>query len=75
METSRQAVIIADTSGRISLFPAGDHNHAAAVNTAKHLKNEHRDILVPVAVLVEFLNILGRSTFWGAQHSGAQSRP
>jgi hypothetical protein len=54
MGTSRQAVITADTSGRISPFPAGDHNHAAAVNAAEHRKNEHRDILVPAAVFVEF---------------------
>ena len=70
-ETSRQAVITADTSGRISLFPAGDHDHAAAVNAAEHRKNEHRDILVPAAVFVEFLNILGREAGRGAALAAA----
>ena len=67
METSRQTVIIADTSGLISLFLPGDHNHAVAVNAAEQLKNDHRDILIPAAVFVEFLNILGRK----ASHTAA----
>ena len=67
METNRQVVIIADTSSLISLFLPGDHNHAVAVNAAKQLKHEHRDILIPGAVFVEFLNILGRKV----SHSAA----
>ena len=60
METSSQEIIIADTSGLVSLFSPDDHNHAVAVKAAKRLDNEHKDILVPAAVFVEFLNVLGR---------------
>ena len=60
METSKEHVIIADTSGLVSLFLPGDHNHEPAVKAAKKLQNEHKDILIPAAVFVEFLNILGR---------------
>src|SRR3954449_5287640 len=60
MEKSNQGAIIADTSGLISLFSPNDHNHKVAVEVAKQLVQDHRDILIPAAVLVEFLNILGR---------------
>src|SRR3954462_4558675 len=67
MEKSNKAVIIADTSGLISLFSPNDQNHAVALEAAKRLSNEREDILIPAAVLVEFLNILGRK----AGHSAA----
>jgi predicted nucleic acid-binding protein len=60
METSNEKVIIADTSGLVSLFSPDDRNYTEAVNAAKRLQNEHRDILIPAAVLVEFLNVMGR---------------
>jgi predicted nucleic acid-binding protein len=60
MEKSNKAVIIADTSGLISLFSPNDHNHKVAVAAAKRLSDDQKDILIPAAVLVEFLNILGR---------------
>jgi predicted nucleic acid-binding protein len=60
METSSEAVIIADTSGLVSLFSPNDRNHALAVTAAKQLQNQKRDILIPTAVLVEFLNVMGR---------------
>lgn len=60
MERNNNKVIIADTSGLISLFSPEDHNHKMAVKAAKQLQNDHKDILVPAAVFVEFLNILGR---------------
>ena len=59
METSRE-VIIADTSGQVSLFLPHDQNHEAALKAARNLRSAHKDILIPPAVLVEFLNILGR---------------
>ena len=37
------------------------------MNAAKQLKHKHRDILIPAAVFVEFLNILGRKV----SHSAA----
>ena len=67
METSSQGIIIADTSGLISLFSPKDQNHEVAVEAAKQLSTERKDILIPAAVLVEFLNILGRK----AGHSAA----
>src|SRR3954454_4067672 len=60
VETSSQGIIIADTSGLISLFSPKDQNHEVAVEAAKQLSTERKDILIPAAVLVEFLNILGR---------------
>jgi predicted nucleic acid-binding protein len=60
METMSEGVIIADTSGLVSLFLPADHNHAVAVKAAKRLHTEHKDILIPPAVFVEFLNILWR---------------
>ena len=62
METHNSGVIIVDTSGLVSLFSIDDRNHAEAVNAAKRLQHEQRDILIPAAVLVEFLNVMGRKT-------------
>ena len=60
METNNARVIIADTSGLVSLFNPHDRNHAQAVTAAKLLQHEKRDILIPAAVFVEFLNVMGR---------------
>ena len=58
MERNSSSIIIADTSGLISLFIPDDHNHAVAVTAAEQLQNEQKDIFVPAAVFVEFLNIV-----------------
>ena len=55
MTKSSQGVLIADTSGLVSLFSPGDQNHHVAVEAAKKLGNESKDILIPAAVFVEFL--------------------
>jgi predicted nucleic acid-binding protein len=60
METGRESVIIADTSGLVSLFLPDDHNHEVALKAAEKLRSAHKDILIPAAVFVELLNILGR---------------
>jgi len=60
METNKKGVMIADTSGLVSLFSPHDRNHEAAINAAKRLTNDQKSILIPAAVFVEFLNILGR---------------
>jgi predicted nucleic acid-binding protein len=60
METSRESVIIADTSGLVSLFLPDDHNHEVALKAAEKLRSAHKDILIPAAVFIELLNILGR---------------
>jgi predicted nucleic acid-binding protein len=60
MKINNQNVIIADTSGLVSLFSPDDQNHEMAVKAAERLRGEHKDILIPAAVFVEFLNILGR---------------
>jgi predicted nucleic acid-binding protein len=60
MMRSSHGVIIADSSGLVSLFSPNDHNHHVAVEAAKRLQNESKDILIPSAVFVEFLNVLGR---------------
>jgi len=51
MEKSNEGVIIADTSGLVSLFSPDDRNHAEAVKAAKQLQNEKRDILIPAAAI------------------------
>ena len=60
MVTNNEQVIIADTSGLVSLFSPDDRNHTEAVNAAQRLRYEQRDILIPAAVFVEFLNVMGR---------------
>jgi predicted nucleic acid-binding protein len=60
METRSEDVIIADTSGLVSLLLPGDHNHKEALKAAKQLQTVQKSILIPAAVLVELLNILGR---------------
>jgi predicted nucleic acid-binding protein len=60
MVTNNERVIVADTSGLVSLFSPEDRNHSEAVNAAQRLRYEHRDILIPAEVLVEFLNVMGR---------------
>jgi predicted nucleic acid-binding protein len=58
--TSKKGVIIADTSGLVSLFIPNDQNHAEALKAASRLQNEKIDIIIPNSVLVEFLNVMGR---------------
>ena len=40
METRSEGVIIADTSGLVSLFLPGDHNHKVALKAAMQLQTE-----------------------------------
>jgi predicted nucleic acid-binding protein len=60
METSKTRVIIADTSGLVSLFNPLDSNHEAAVSEALRLRRARVEVVVPIAVYLEFANILGR---------------
>jgi len=60
MERTLKDILVADTSGLVSLVVPTDHNHASAVTAAEHLRAKHADILVPSAVFYEYLNILGR---------------
>jgi predicted nucleic acid-binding protein len=60
METSKKGIIIADTSGLVSLFSPDGRNHEEAIKAAKRLQNDQKTILIPTAVYVEFLNVLGR---------------
>ena len=55
-----EKVIIADTSGLVSLFSPNDRNHTAVVKVALLLQTANRDILIPAAIFVEFLDVLGR---------------
>ena len=57
---NKNGVIIADTSGLVSLFSPDDRNHIEAIKAAKRLQNDQKTILIPAAVYVEFLNVLGR---------------
>ncbi|MEU5301768.1 type II toxin-antitoxin system VapC family toxin [Streptomyces noursei] len=60
METSKPTLIVADTSGLVSLFHPLDKNHQAAVAEAKRLRGSGFEVIVPVAVYLELLNVLGR---------------
>jgi predicted nucleic acid-binding protein len=60
METRSEGVIIADTSGLVSLLLPDDHNHKMAIKAAEKLRGERKSILIPASVFVELLNILGR---------------
>jgi predicted nucleic acid-binding protein len=60
MEDSRSSIIIADTSGLVSLFHPLDSNHGKAVAAADRLRESNATVLVPIAVYLELLNILGR---------------
>ncbi|MBV9481932.1 MAG: PIN domain-containing protein [Acidobacteria bacterium] len=60
MERTHKDILVADTSGLVSLVVPTDHNHAAAVTAAERLTAQQSDILIPSAVFYEFLNILGR---------------
>jgi predicted nucleic acid-binding protein len=71
METSKRGVIIADTSGLVSLFSPDDRNHREAVNAAKRLKTDQKAILIPDAVFVEFLNVMGRKAGHGVALAAA----
>ena len=55
-------LIIADTSGVVSLAVDTDHNHSRAMEEATLLSTEQRTILVPTNVLVETLNVLGKKS-------------
>ena len=71
MITNNKGVIIADTSGLVSLFSPDDRNHNAAINAAKQLTNDKKTILIPAAVFVEFLNVLGRKVGHGTALAAA----
>lgn len=58
--SSSRTIIIADTSGLVSLFHPQDSNHALALAAAQRLRTSSATVLVPVAVYLELLNILGR---------------
>ena len=60
MAASNERTIIADTSGLVSLFHPKDSNHEVAVAAAQRLREHGVTLLVPVAVYLELLNILGR---------------
>lgn len=51
---------IIDSSALVALMYPGDADHAKAVAIGAALDAEHRPVLVPVEVLVETLNILGK---------------
>jgi predicted nucleic acid-binding protein len=59
METKNK-LIIADSSGIISLAIATDSNHHAAFTLATHLSQEKNSVIIPSEVFAETVNILGK---------------
>lgn len=53
-------LIIADSSGLVSLAVATDSNHERALAISQALNADQRTILVPSDVFTETLNVLGR---------------
>lgn len=62
MEKTTEHPIIADTSELVSLANDTDHNHNPAAEAARRLRTEKRLIIVPTAVLVETVNVLGKKS-------------
>jgi predicted nucleic acid-binding protein len=60
MERAADHPIIADTSALVSLATETDHNHQVAVEAATRLRNASRPIILPLDVLVETVNVLGK---------------
>jgi predicted nucleic acid-binding protein len=60
MEKTAEPPIIADTSALVSLATDTDHNHVPATEAAARLNEASRPIILPLDVLVETLNVLGK---------------
>jgi predicted nucleic acid-binding protein len=60
MEKRADAPLIADTSALVSLATETDHNHLPATEAAARLRAVARPIILPAAVFVETVNILGK---------------
>jgi predicted nucleic acid-binding protein len=59
---SNPPLIIADSSGLVSLATSTDSNHAAARLASERLRKSHALILAPGDILTETLNILGKKS-------------
>jgi len=59
MET-KSNIILADSSGLISLLIETDHNYSKATTIAGGLVDQHSAVFIPSEVLAETLNILGK---------------
>ena len=62
MERTAEQPIIADTSGLVSLATETDQNHKPATQAAARLREASRPIILPVDVLVETVNVLGKKS-------------
>src|SRR5438128_2217279 len=62
MERTTDQPIIADTSGLVSLATDTDQNHKPAKEAAARLRKVSRPIILPVDVLVETVNVLGKKS-------------
>lgn len=61
METRNNTILIADSSGLVSLVTATDHNHKRAVAaTLAHREPDERLIILPTDVLAETVNVIGK---------------
>jgi predicted nucleic acid-binding protein len=60
MERTAEQPIIADSSGLVSLIVEDEHNHAQAVKAAEKLRKASRPIFLPVDIITETINIIGK---------------
>ena len=60
MAKTAESPIIADTSALVSLATTTDHNHIPAKEAAARLHNVSRPIILPTAIFVETVNVLGK---------------
>jgi predicted nucleic acid-binding protein len=60
MEKTAEPPIVADTSALVSLATDTDHNHVPAKEAAARLRKVSRPIILPAAIFIETINILGK---------------
>lgn len=60
MEKTAESPIIADTSALVSLATDTDQNHIPATEAAARLGDVSRPIILPAAIFVETVNVLGK---------------
>src|SRR6266446_9449749 len=62
MERAVEQPIIADMSGLVSLATDTDQNYKPATKAAARLREVSRPIILPLDVLVETVNVLGKKS-------------
>lgn len=62
MEKPSSPIIVADSSGLVSLAVVNDRNHQVAVGEARRLLKVQANVIVPGEVFAETVNVLGNKS-------------